>query len=370
MRTPPPLRNEGWGRTVVAAVVGGVVALLLVIVLQASGFLPVPGRTAATEARSQAQSAVDSAAALDRRMTAVEAMTADLPAIRSDIKDLTDKASALASGAQQAASRADVDGLKTQIADLGKRVDSIPPAASPQDLAALTNRVQGLEALPTGGAGADTGQAAAIALGGRIDDVGSRLAALGQRVDAVEAKIAALANTSSAAAESDAAARAMAVVSLRRAADGDQPFAADVDLAMALGLSGDAVNALRPLAVRGVPTVAEIEAEFPPVADAIVSATTADNPNAGFFERMVGTARGLVTIRPTTPQPGNDPPAVLSRMVAAVDGGDLARALAEREALPAAGKDASAAWAAEASDRVTVDRLLAEISGPTSPPAQ
>ncbi len=110
---------------------------------------------------------------------------------------------------------------------------------------------------------------------------------------------------------------------------------ADLDLAAALGIAGDVASELRPLAARGVPTVAEIQAEFPAVADAIVSATTAANPNAGFFERLVGSARGLVTVRPTTPQPGNDPPAVLSRVEAAVNRGDLATALSERQALPA-----------------------------------
>ncbi len=362
-RTPPPPRGDGWTRIVAAGVVGGVAALVLVIVLQASGLLPVPGRTAATEASRQAQSAADTAAALDRRVTAIEAMTADLPSLRSDIDGVAGRVSALESGAQQQAAKSDVDALKKEVADLGQRLDSMPAAATPDDLTALANRVARLEALPLAGSGGNESQAAAMALAGRVDDAEARLTSLGQRVDALEAKIGALAGTSASQVKSDEAARAIAIVALRRAADGDQPFVADLDLAVALGIASDAVSELRPLAARGVPTVAEIQAEFPAVADAIVAATTTANPDAGFFERLVGSARGLVTVRPTTPQPGNDPPAVLSRVEAAVNRGDLATALNEREALPAAGKEASAAWAARARDRLTVDRLVARIAG-------
>jgi len=367
-RTPPPPRSEGWARIVAAGVVGGVAALVLVIVLQASGLLPVPGRTAATVASREAHSAADATAALDRRVTAIEAMTADLPSLRSDIDGLSGRVSAVEQGIQPLAAKSDVDGLKKEIADLGQRLDAMPAAASPEDLAALANRVARLEAQPLASSGAGSGEAAAVlaasaALAGRVDDAEARLTALGQRVDTLDAKIAALAGTSASQVKSDEAARAIAIVALKRAADGDQPFVADLDLAVALGVAGDVASELRPLAARGVTTVAGLQAEFAAVADAIVAATTAANPNAGFFERLVGSARGLVTVRPTTPQPGNEPPAVLSRVEAAVNRGDLATALSEREALPAAGKDASAAWAAKAQDRLTVDRLVAQIAG-------
>ena len=48
--------------------------------------------------------------------------------------------------------------------------------------------------------------------------------------------------------------------------------------------------------------------------------------------------------------------------------GDLAAALAEREALPQAGKDASAEWAAKAADRVGLDGLIERIARALDPP--
>ncbi len=106
------------------------------------------------------------------------------------------------SGIQPLAPKSDVDALKKEIADLGKRLDFVPAAASPQDLTALANRVARLEAQPvaSGNAGETTATAATTAatnaLAGRIDDADTRLTALGQRVDALDAKIAGLAGTS------------------------------------------------------------------------------------------------------------------------------------------------------------------------------
>jgi hypothetical protein len=51
-------------------------------------------------------------------------------------------------------------------------------------------------------------------------------------------------------------------------------------------------------------------------------------------------------------------------MQMAVDRGDLAAALAERNALPEAGETASAAWAAAAADRVALEAALAGLAGP------
>ena len=75
----------------------------------------------------------------------------------------------------------------------------------------------------------------------------------------------------------------------------------------------------------------------------------------------------LVTVRPTGPIAGNDPAAVVSRMRAAVEAGDFAKALDERDGLPPAGKEASAEWAAAAEQRAAIDALIARIAGSIKP---
>jgi hypothetical protein len=51
----------------------------------------------------------------------------------------------------------------------------------------------------------------------------------------------------------------------------------------------------------------------------------------------------------------------------AVEHGDFARALAEREALPKVGQEASAAWAQAAADREAIDRLVDRLAATAAP---
>ena len=98
-----------------------------------------------------------------------------------------------------------------------------------------------------------------------------------------------------------------------------------------------------------------------------MQATAKTNPNAGFLDRIVAGIGSLVTVQPMGPVEGSDPAAIVSRMRAAVAAGDLAKALQERDGLPAAGKDASAEWAAAATSRVTVDALIVKIAETVKP---
>ena len=60
--------------------------------------------------------------------------------------------------------------------------------------------------------------------------------------------------------DSSTAARAIAIVALRRAVDEGVPFTTDLDLAAALGLPADDVAALKPFAEKGVATKAALAA--------------------------------------------------------------------------------------------------------------
>ena len=175
-------------------------------------------------------------------------------------------------------------------------------------------------------------------------------------------RLAALQARPPATAESDKAARALAIGTLRRAAADGAAFAGELAMLQALGLDETDIAALRPLAEKGAPPKSELADTFPEVADRILAASAAVDPNAGFFDRLAGFARGLVTVRPTSPIPGETPDAVVSRMQAAVDHGDLAQALSEREALPKNAKAVSAAWAQGAADRIAIDRLVEKLS--------
>ena len=349
-------------RLVAAGVGGGLVALILVILLQAIGILPAPGSTAANEAAEQARLAAEATASLERRLTAVEAMVEGLPAIRTDLGAVDDRVTAVQAAQAEFAARGDVDDGVYLRGQLRQRIDALPPVASRTDLDQLGDRIGRLEVAVAAGSGDASGSEAAIAsLADKLGAAESMLRSLTDRLAAAEAEVADL-GAPRPMAGGEAAVRAIAITALRRASEGGQPFASEVDMIAALGVPGADIAALRPYAERGVPARATLVADFPAVGDAILSATAVSDPDAGFLDRMVAGLGSLVSIRPAGPIAGSDPPAIVSRMIAAVGRGDLATALTEREGLPESGRDASADWAAAAEQRVALDALVEHIA--------
>jgi hypothetical protein len=347
--------DEGWRRSLLAGAAGGVIALVVVLVLQSVGILPAPGRSAAERAAEQAKAAADAETALERRMTAAETMTDAISGMRQDLKSLSDKVAALDALKPTLASRSDLDALSANAAALTKRLDALPAAATRDDFNALAGRVGKLEAaVAAGGDGQAASSTALASLASQLNQAEADVRALSDKVTAAEARPAVTAG--------EDAVRAVAVASLRRASADGQPFAADVDMIANLGIGGGDIAIIRPLAAKGVATGAELAAAFPDVANAILAATAASDPNAGFFQRVWANVSGLVQVRPLGPMAGSDPPAIVSRMSDDARKGDLAAALAEREALPQAGKDASAEWAAKAADRVALDQAIGRIA--------
>jgi hypothetical protein len=370
--TPPPNSNSGgaaraisrdetWRQSALAGLAGAIIALVVVFLLQAIGLWPAPGRSAANQALEQSRETADTATALERRVAAIESMTETLPALRADLKTTGDKVTSLDAIRNSIASRGDLDTLSASVGALGKRIDALPPpGVSKDDLAGLTERVARLEVGAAAGTGAAPEQV--TALGAQLADSETQLKTLAERVATLEAKAA---SAPAVAGGGEAATRGLAVAALRRGAQGSMPFADDVDMVAALGLAGDDIAALRPYAAKGVADAGSLAAEFPAVADAILAATQANDPNAGWVQRVFNS---LVTIRPAGPVAGTDPPAIVSRMKDDVAKGDLAAALSERDALPAAGKDASAAWAAMAAERVALDALVDKVARTLDPP--
>ena len=353
--------DDGWTRAALAGVAGGIVALILLIVLQAIGLVPSPGRSTALHAADQARTASEAVAALDRRLSALEMIAQNLPS-KTTVQGLDGKVAQLQKEMDALATQGDLTVLENKLAALAKTVDALPAGTSHDELAALASRVTQLEAGgAAGGGGGGVGSDAMVALSHRIDYLQSSLNALGDRLAALEGKLA------SGPGDSTVAARAIAIVALRRAVDEGVPFTTDLDLAAALGLPADDVAELKPFAEKGVPTTAALAADFADVAEAILRATTAASPDVGFLARLMAGIGSLVTVRPTGPVQGDDPAAIVSRMSAAVDAGDLATALDERDGLPEAGKAVSADWAAAAKNRVTVDGLIVKIAGSIKP---
>ncbi len=166
-----------------------------------------------------------------------------------------------------------------------------------------------------------------------------------------------------------AAARASAVIGiaarLNAALEAGLPFASDLALLAPL-VQGDAKltelsASLQPLAQSGVASRAALAAEFPAVAKAALAEDLADD---SFGERLLGKIKGLVSLRRVGADvQGDSTEAKLARAEAALDGGDLAKAVGLVKSLPAQTSRATAAWLGRAQAHLgaqaTVDQIAA-----------
>ena len=343
--SPRPRRSSG---VIAAAAFAGLIGAGLmagILAFLTTGILPAPGQRAAEAAVAKVDAVAASVAALETRVAAIESRGA---ATASTVDDLTKRI-----GTLEAASKTADDRLgKAEAALAAKPEGRI--AKMDQVLDDLMGRIEKVEAA-MGSAAAGTPSAGLSDLEARVVALETSTAGMAQRLAAVQARPAA-------STETEKAARALAIGSLRQAAAEAAPFADNLGMLEALGLDEKDIAALRPLAEKGAPPKAELAGSFPEVADRILAASAAADPNAGFFDRLAGFARGLVIVRPTKPIAGDSPDAIVSRMQGAIDRGDLAKALAERNALANNAKAVSAAWAQGASDRLAVDRLVEKLS--------
>lgn len=342
----PPGSRPGWLPLILAGVVGGVIATGLGILWHASGIVPTRSETLAGAAGIKADSAAVAVGALETRIAALEARPATPTA---EIQALSQRVAAIES-------RPPAVGTPTLPAGLDARIAAVEAAAEQARTAAGEAR----EAAGT--SRADAGVAIASA--------DKRIAELTASVAALSARLNDLAATQAAATTAESDAKIAAIDLIRTAAQGGAPFPNEVQMLAALGADEAEIAALKPLADKGVPSTADLQWAFSGVANAILAATTgpAAAADGSLVGRLADYGRGLVSIRPTAVMTGNTPEAVVSRMQAAVDAGNLAGALTERDTLPEAGKAASATWAAAVLDRITLDGLIATLTA--MPPAK
>ena len=164
------------------------------------------------------------------------------------------------------------------------------------------------------------------------------------------------------------AARASALIGiaarLSAAVESGLPFATDLTLLTPLA-QGDArltesAAALQTYAQTGVASRPALVAEFPAIAKAALADDLADD---SFGERLLGKVRGLVSLR----RVGNDvegdgTEAKLARAEAALEAGDLAKAVALVKTLPPQTARATAAWLSRAEANLAAKQAADQIS--------
>ncbi|OAV54826.1 hypothetical protein A6U98_09725 [Rhizobium sp. WYCCWR10014] len=316
--TPPPEqpapKSAGTSGLIAAGIFGGLVALLGAGAIQYAGYLP---GSAASQTTSPETAGL--AGEIDGLKQAVANLAAN-PASTDD-GELAKRVAALETAAKAPAvaapaDSANVDALNQKIAELTGQVDQL-----------RSTLAQSSEQQTTNGA-----------------DIAKRLEEAEKKLNEPR--------------EDVAVARAIAAAALKAAIDRGGPFLAELDTFAGVAPDDPAVADLKAFAETGIPSRAELVGEVPDVATAIVEAVNQPDPNQSWSDRLMSSAKSLVSVRPVGNIEGESVEAIAARMEDKVKSGDLPGASAEWNNLPALGKQASTAFKQSLEARIRVEELV------------
>lgn len=258
------------------------------------------------------------------------------------------------------AAEARVARLESQVQQLASQMQQLDVnarnAAPASALTALDNRIASLERRPD--TAAQTAQDLARL---HQDDAG-----LATRLDAIDARLGKLAAAQSAEGGSDRM-LFLALAALRASLTGSGPYKGELASVESLA-HGDATtaSALQPLAasaLSGIPSTALLAERFAnQTAPAIFRAAAAGTVKSETWgERILASVRSLVVIN-RVDGGGNPTEVAVARARRALDGGDLAGAVAAVKSLSGAPADAAAAWLALAEQRLAAEAALDRLA--------
>ncbi|WP_196232087.1 COG4223 family protein [Rhizobium etli] len=301
----PAPKGAGTSGLIAAGIFGGLVALLGAGAIQYAGYLP---------SSSAPQTASSEIADLSGEIDGLKQTVANLAANPASTGDsaLETRVAALETTAKQA----NVEALNQKIAELSGQVEQLRSTLAQSSEQQTSN-------------GADIAK--------RLDEAEKKLNEPRQDV---------------------AVARAIAAAALKAAIDRGGPFLAELDTFAGVAPDDPAVADLRSFAETGIPSRAELVRQVPDVATAIVEAVNQPDPNQSWSDRLMASAKSLVTVRPVGNIEGESVEAIAARMEDKVKNGDLSGASAEWNALPALGKQASAAFKQSLEARIRVEELV------------
>ncbi|MEL7487879.1 MAG: mitofilin family membrane protein, partial [Pseudomonadota bacterium] len=153
------------------------------------------------------------------------------------------------------------------------------------------------------------------------------------------------------------AAASLALLALQRAFDEGEPYTEQLAVLTRLAPEAEGVEALRASASEGAPTLASLKAQFTPAVRNALAVSSGDGDNG-----LVSRVQKLVSVRPATPQPGEEPSAVISRAEANLDQDDLGGAVEELLALSDGAADAFSGWLEAAQRRLTAAEAIETLN--------
>lgn len=300
------------------------------------------------------------------------ALTAALEQIETQqgtIAGLQEQITTLANVEPPAAPEVDLSGIEGAIAGVSEDVAGVGSAVE-----ALTGRVVALEDRPifTGEVAEDSAamSEAVAALEARLAEERAAAAEAVAEAEAVQAAAAAELQAASDAAQA-AIAAAQAEAQATAAATQTQAALSRIRIAMAAGdpfvdalgtLDVDVPEALQAAAETGVPTLEDLQAGYPAAARAALAEANRETAGENVMGGLGAFLQNQIGGRSVVPREGTDPDAVLSRVGAAIDAGDLSTALTEIAALPEGAQALLTNWVGQVQTRADADAALADLA--------
>jgi hypothetical protein len=350
----PEGRRSG---SLVAAVIGGVVALAGAAGLQWAGVIP--QRQPDLSGLQQVPGAIS---AIEERLGNLELAASDGSKQGADNGDLASRLGAAETAIKDLQSQMSQGGDSGQIAKLSARLDDVQGRIDELASAQAANSGAGTSGLSDTLSEIETklDDTTAAAASAR-DDLAGQIASLNAQVDELSAAV-------KKEASQPRVAGAIAAAALKSAIDRGVPFTAELDTYAAVSGESADVAALRSFAADGVPTQADLNREITQKADGMIAAAKAPSGNEGIVARLISGARSLVSVRPVGEVKGDTPEAIVARLEADINAGRLDAALKEYDALPEPSKQAAGNLADDIRARLTADNVVAKtISGALVP---
>jgi hypothetical protein len=323
MPSAPPARGASG---LAGGLAGGALALLAAGGLQWAGVLPSFGggaEIAALRKQVTALSEKPGAPAIDAAV--IETLKSGQTALTQSVEQLRTDISTAAEAQKS---------ISEEVAAL--KLSGGKAAGDPAAMAAVTDKIAALQAQLDAVKGGDASA----------------------KLDAMQARIADLEQTAGNQTGASNVAQAIAAAGLKAAIDRGGAFANELETFATVAPASPELEQLKNLAASGVPSKAELSAEFGKAADAMLAAAQPVDPNAGLIARLTASAKGLVRSRPVGAIEGDTPEALVARMEAAVSKGDLDAALAEGEKLPDAARAAGIDYISKLTARRDTDALV------------
>ena len=272
----------------------------------------------------------------DEVTTGLSGQAERLTALEGRVEDLSSQLSGI-----------DMAALQTQAEDLSSRLGALEGAQSDQgtQLGDLAGRIDTLETRPVE---ESVSPEAMAAYEEALADV--RRAIEAQRTEVERMTQESLAAQADASDQAQLAQSRAALADVSTALRDGTPYDEPLSVLTTNGVTVPEV--LASSAAEGVPTLAALTEEFPPLArDALSAARRAEATTEDTTARVTTFLANQLGARSVTPRDGSDPDAVLSRAEAALRSGDLAATLQELEALPAPAAEVLTGWTARAETR-------------------